>query len=136
MSVKVLREANESIPAEVLEFADKIDFNGLNKILSDRLGTVVKLVPGKIEKGYSGYYYNAEMNKDLSDKCGIMSEVFSSVKIDLFNSAINTDKDSGVMFFWCTPHFSYQMKEGGSNGLKICTATFTVEDGWNIRWYE
>lgn len=134
MSVKILREADSTIPSEVLEFAKKIDFDDLSNLVSKHVnaGSSIKLVPGEIRKGYSGYYIPAE-SEEVRDKCGIMSGVFKSVKVDLFNSAVTTDKDTGEMFFWCTPHFSFDMKEGGSNGIKICTAIFTEKDGWNIR---
>ena len=136
MSLRILREADTDIPSEIMEFANKIDFNEFNKILSEHLGIAVKLVPGKIEKGYYGYRYPAEMDGNLADKCGIMSIAFDSVNLDLFNSSIATDKNVGVMYFWCTPHFRYHLKEGGSNGIKLCNAVFTVEEGWNVRWGE
>lgn len=133
MSVKILREANESIPAEVLEFADKIDFDVLSNILCDKLGTLsISLTPEEVKKSYNGYTIKAS-SRELKDKCGIMSEVFDTVKIDLFNSVITTDKNTGELFFWCTPHFSYHIKGGGSNGIKICTAIFTEKDEWSIR---
>ena len=135
MSLGILREANTDIPPEIMEFADKVDFNELNKILSEHLGIAVKLVPGKIEKGYHGYRYPAEMDRNLADKCGIMSDAFDSVNLYLFNSSITTDKNVGT-YFWCTPHFRYHLKEGGSNAIKLCTAVFTAEDGWNVRWGE
>lgn len=135
MSLRILREANTDIPPEIMEFADKVDFNELNKILSEHLGIAVKLVPGKIEKGYHGYRYPAEMDRNLADKCGIMSDAFDSVNLYLFNSSITTDKNVGT-YFWCTPHFRYHLKEGGSNSIKLCTAVFTAEDGWNVRWGE
>lgn len=134
MSVKILREADSTIPSEVLEFAKKIDFDDLSNLVSKHVnaGSSIKLVPGEIRKGYSGYYIPAE-SEDVRDKCGIMSEVFDSVVIDLFNSSITTDKNTGELYFWCTPHFSYHLKEGGSNGVEICTAIFTERNGWVIR---
>lgn len=133
MAVKVLREANADIPAEVLEFADKIDFDVLSNMLCDKLGTLsISLTPGEVEKSYGGYTIKA-FSKELRDKCGVMSEVFDTVKIDLFNSVITTDKNTGELYFWCTPHFKYRIKDGGRNGIEICTAVFTEKDGWSIR---
>lgn len=123
---------NTDIPSEILEFSEKIDFDGLNKILSDRLGIDVKLVPEKV-KNNREYRIEAKMSKNLASECGIMSSVFSEVELDLFNSSISRDKDTGVLFFWCTPHFSYELVDGGYNGIKICSAVFTEKDGWKIR---
>lgn len=134
MSVKILREANTDIPSGVMEFANKIDFDDLSNLVSKYLkaGSSIKLVPGEIKKGYRGYNIPAE-SEDVRDKCGIMSEVFDSVVINLFNSSITTNKNTGELYFWCTPHFSFNMKAGGSNAIEICTAIFTEKDGWVIR---
>lgn len=125
---------NDSIPENIREFSKKIDFSELNRILSDKLGIEVNLVPGEITKGYSGYYIPAEMKDNIVSECGILSSVLKSVKLILFNSVITTDNETGELYFWCTPHFRYEIKEGGSNGLGLCAAFFTESDGWDIRW--
>lgn len=133
MAVKIiLKEEITDIPSEVMEFANKIDFNGLNKILSNYLGFKVNLVPGKLKGGSRSYYYNVSMDENLADKCGIMSEIFESVKLDLFNSDIYINKETNKMSFYCTPSFSYSMKKGGFNSLTICAASFTTEKGWRV----
>lgn len=133
--IKIINEAEEN-SKELLNFIDQIDFNELNNILSDRLGDTVRLIPGEAKPfsdyNSEGYKIPAESD-DVTEKCGIMSSVFDSVVIHLFNSRVLMDKDTNKPYFWCTPHFRYHMKEGGSNGLSICTATFTLEDGWIIR---
>ena len=133
--IKILIEENSAIPSEVLEFAKKIDFDDLSNLVSKHLnaGSSIKLIPGEIKQEYNGHYYIPAESGELKDKCGIMSEVFESVKIELFRSSITTSKNTGELYLWCTPHFSFNMKEGGSNSIEICTAIFTGKDGWNIR---
>lgn len=135
--LKIIKEAVENFDQELLDFIDHIDFDDLNNILSDRLGSTVRLVPGEAKpfSGYSGKGYKIPAESDdVTEKCGIMSSVFDSVVIHLFNSMVLIDKNTNKPYFLCTPHFRYHMKEGGSNGLPICTASFTEDKGWEIRW--
>jgi hypothetical protein len=60
-----------------------------------------------------------------------MSPVFENVSVDCFNSALAVNKSNGKLFYWCTPHFSYEYKTYGSNGTEICRASFLGSDeGW------
>ena len=61
--------------------------------------------------------------ENLKDRCGIMSNLYESVKIETFNSALSATKD-GEIYYWCSMEFRYQFKDGGSNGTTILYANY------------
>lgn len=68
--------------------------------------------------------------EDLKDRCGIMSNLYESVKLETFNSAVCTDKE-GKIYYWCTIEFRFSYKDGGSNGADILKAVYK-NDEWSF----
>lgn len=113
---------------DAIKFYDEIPFEEIKSVI---LSKVEKSVDLKFSYCIDKYeevevILNSE---DLSESCGVMSCAFKSVKLDLFNSSISRDKDTGEIYFWCTPHFSYELKDGGFNGVKICRIIYSKSRG-------
>lgn len=88
---------------EAVKFYDEIPFEEIKSVILSKVGRFVDL-----EFSYDVDRYGFKVvlsSEDLSESCGVMSCVFKSVELDLFNSSVDRDKDTGEIYFWCTPHF-------------------------------
>lgn len=110
---------------ERLEYAGAIKFEGLYEEVRKRVNDKNISFETKI-------IVNNERNElriglvskeNLKDRCGIMSNLYESVKIETFNSALSTTED-GEIYYWCSMEFRYQFKDGGSNGATILYANY------------
>lgn len=117
---------------EAKKFFDEIPLDEIRAIVHNKVGRNVSL---------HIYYHlgwdkklKVEMESDnLADQCGIMSSIYKSVTLDFGNSDIFYDTEEGEILFWCTPHFSYELVDGGSNGIKICTIWYSKSKGFIVR---
>ena len=118
-------EVNITCVEDAKAYIESIDFTELEQLVSSAIGLDVKFKVGEVKVSRGGGYY-AEVcdERNFADKCGVMSCIFKTVKIDCFNAVVAKDRETGKWYFWCTPHFAYDFKSGGSNGHGIATGVY------------
>ena len=62
-------------------------------------------------------------------KCGVFGYVFSSVTVDFFNFS-----DDGVGGYWMTVDLYYEHMDGGTNGVKLCSAWVNDDNQWTVKF--
>lgn len=130
--IRILKEET-SIPSEVQEFVNKIDWKGLNDHVSNLIGTNVDLSISRVSSSRSGSEYYIDVTEtDVLKDCGVFSYVLKECVVDTFGSTVSRDKETKQLRYWCSPHLSYKHKDGGMNGMSICRAWW---DGtkWTFR---
>ena len=104
--------------AKLDEVANNID--GLAKLVSKELGAPIKLT-AMVEMG-RGNSRVKFTSSDLSEKAGVMSNMYSRLVVGDFGGNLTTDNH-----YWAPVHFSFKYKNGGSNGTAICNAFYSFE---------
>lgn len=117
---------------EAKKFFDEIPLDELRSIIYDKVGFNVSL-DIYYHLGWSKRLEVEMKSPNLADKCGIMSSVYKSVILDFGNSEIYYNIEESEITFWCTPHFSYELVDGGSNGIRICTIWYSKSKGFTVR---
>jgi len=97
------RDINEDIKT--------IDFNQLAKLISQKIGTSVKL---KISIGGRKDTIRI-VSQDLKDKTGILSGFYREFQVDNFGGGYTTDGKH----YWMPVHFSWKYQDGGTNGTSV-----------------
>ena len=93
----------------------------LNTVISAILGykTELKIIQ---DKNYRGeVYYKIIDDRNVKEQCGAMAKAFKKVTISNFGMWW---QDNGVVM---DLQFSYELNDGGTNGVKFCT--INIEDG-------
>jgi hypothetical protein len=110
------------------QLLESIDWTGMEKEVSERLGTPVKLKT-KMEKGRNGGYVDVE-SEELIKKAGIFQSVFNSVTINATNYGLSDDKD----FYSVILSLRWSHKEGGTNGTTLVHGNYVFKDkAWKFR---
>ena len=67
---------------------------------------------------------------NIVEKAGIMASVFSELHVITFGSDYNSENGT----LWLSINFSWEMKNGGSNGTAILSAWYDFNDNeWSFR---
>lgn len=67
------------------------------------------------------------------DKVGIFALAMEKAEVGNFSNGITTDKN-GDLYYWVDVHFSYQFKDGGSNGCKTGLCAFYKKEDNEYKW--
>ena len=105
--------------AEQREYLEK-NLEQLNTVVSAILGykTELKIIQ---DKNYRGeVYFKISDDRNIKEKCGAMAKAFKKVTVENFGMWW---QDNGVVM---DLQFNYELNEGGTNGVKICT--INIED--------
>ena len=112
---------NEADEAQGKEILPKIDWKGLESLLSNKLGGIsLRLAPSVNRRNYIKWE-----SQELIEHVGIMKATFKSVVLGSFGSSTIEDviKENR---YWCTVNFAYTMVDMGSNGSTIGTAVYDL----------
>lgn len=108
----------------------KIDTSDLNDAISQKIGVRTN-IQYKGLKSSGSNRPNFEDDTNYADDCGIMSAVYSDVRLDTFGSSYNAENN----YFWFSVHFSWEYIDGGSNGTTLVDVWYMIDTGkWRIRF--
>lgn len=99
--------------AEQREYLEK-NLEQLNTVVSAILGYRTQLKVKEIKQGNKTYFSITD-ERNIKEKCGVMTKAFSEVVIENFGMWWS---ENGVCM---DLQFSYKHIDGGSNGAKFCT---------------
>lgn len=106
-----------------LEFVKSVNLEELFNKIKEVLGIEVEFEV-EIKTDYrNSPYINIESN-NLVNQSGIFAKVFSDVRVQTFNTSIAKDEKTNEYYYWLTVSLRHQLKEGGSNGVKLLTAWY------------
>ena len=106
------------------EIADSIDYSGLEKEISKRIGTKVTFKSSVNSRGHLELE-----SQELVDKAGIFASVLKTLKVINFGSGIAGDGNA-----WLPIHFKFTYKDGGSNGAAIVDSWYDFKaNKWVFR---
>ena len=137
MSVRLIKENEEKYiderEDEVKEFFNSINFDELfNKIRETVGDKTIKFSKPEL-KGFNYNGFGVDWNsEDIVDKCGVIKIAFDKCMISGYGNGIYVDKKSNKLFYSASVHFEFELSEGGSNGIKIMSASF-FDGKWNFR---
>lgn len=107
------------------EQIDSIDWKALESEVSDRIGAPITFTVSISDRG------NPKLTSpDIVDKAGVMAAALKSLVVDNFGGGLTADgKDLMIPV-----HFSYALKDGGTNGMAIVDAFYNFESKqWQFR---
>jgi hypothetical protein len=124
---EVLNELKELVetPKSSKNEDNQIDFNGLEKLISEKIGTSIKF-DVDFNKDRNVYILKSQ---DLNDKTGILANLYNSIRIENFGG--NFTKDGKK--YWLPLAFAWNYKSGGSNGANIAEYLYNVK---TKKWQE
>ena len=86
----------------------------LNTVASAILGYKTELKIIQNSNYRKEVYYKISDNRNIKEQCGVMQKVFKKVTIENFGMWW---QENGVVM---DLQFSYELNEGGTNGVKFC----------------
>lgn len=101
---------------EYFKFAESINMNELFDEIRRLTGISDLKFTYKIKTNRYDEPYITFESQDLIEKVGFLKLMFSSIKIDQFNSEVKYNEDTKEFYYWGTAHFSYTHPSSGSNG--------------------
>jgi hypothetical protein len=99
------------------------------------LGTEGVEYNAEVKVSYKTKYLKEVFLEVLSDEighmCGAFGKVCTHIYIYTTNSSFTIQEDAYQL--WVYLSMRYHLKEGGSNGVGILTALYSVKRGWTFR---
>ena len=103
------------------------NLDGLNDLLSQKLGIQVKLNLEEKKDCRGRIYYNLHDYTNIRDLCGVAKFAFKEIIIGTWG--IYWNEDYVVLNF----HYFYTHPSGGSNGCELCSVVIRDEEMSIIR---
>lgn len=111
------------------KFNETIPYQEMFKTGTEIVGVNTKFTePIMDEKGYVKY-----QSEDIRSQCGAFGKVLKECRLTQFNSSISFDEKTNEPFYWGSMDLSYQLNEGGSNGMRIMDYTYSNRNGWEMK---
>lgn len=100
-------------------FFKKVNFDGLVKELEKRMDVKNLVIEGGIVLDRLEQKYIQFESNNLASQAGIQSGIYKELVITNFGG---TEREDGT--YWVPVHFSFEYKDGGSNGASLFNAQY------------
>ena len=124
-----LTEAN--IP--LVLFAQNIDFTGLFNHIKDFAGISCKFQQPGVATSRNGDVYIDIQSDDIAYQTGPFSRILGKCSIQSGSGGVCRDRETEEVKFWVIMSIAYSHKDGGSNGMELCRAWYTHNEGWTFK---
>lgn len=136
--MKIVREDINTKNNNTITEAEEVNNKNLTLIedMKSQLGVIEQYISNIIKKPVhfdteeSRYGVRLVSKEDFADSCGVMSDVFESVKLQSFSAQV---KDN---YYYTTIDWAYGIKSGGHNGISLLSAWYNHPknpNGWIVR---
>ena len=108
------------------------DMESQLKILEQYISNIIN-EPIHFDIEESRYGVSLVSKEDFADSCGVMSDVFESVKLQSFSVQV---KDN---YYYTSIDWAYAIKSGGHNGIGLLSAWYNHPknpNGWIVKRYD
>ena len=116
--------------SDKISFAESIDFTDLFSH-AERV-TGVKLEFTKPEVISEGMVYVSFHSGDMTEKCGVFSNILESCYISPFTGAVDTNITGERKFLWLDISLCYRHKDGECGNMVLFNAWYTEGLGWRF----
>ncbi len=73
------------------------------------------------------------ISDDIAAQTGPFAAILERCSLHSFSNGVYTDKETHEPAYWVSVSIQYEHKDGGSNGMNICRASYTELGGWVFR---
>jgi len=119
-------ENNEAL----VGFAQTIDFTELFDHIVNFAEIKCAFEQPEVTTGRNGEVYISFMTEDIANQTGPFSKILARCCIGNFSNGVRRDKETGEPFYWVCVSMRYEHKDGGSNGMDVCSAWYSDSKGW------
>ena len=118
---------------DAVEFVKSIDFEPLWKFIQEKVGEAVAFETPEIRVSRRNTVTIEWQSENLAERAGIMKIAYKNLRICNFGGAVVKDTENdGKLKYWCSAHWGFEYRDGGSNGSGIAHVRYTDELGWEF----
>lgn len=136
--MKIVREDINTKNNNTITEAEEVNNKNLTLIedMKSQLGVIEQYIsniikePVHFDMEESRYGVRLVSKEDFADSCGVMSDVFESVKLQSFSAQV---KDN---YYYTSIDWAFDIKSGGNNGISLLSAWYNHPknpNGWIVR---
>lgn len=118
---------------ELIAFAETIDFTELFDSIEAFTNITCSFNQPEITGNSSGSVAIRFTSANVANQCGPFAAILKECTIENFSNGVCRDIETNEIKYWVCVSIRYQHIDGGSNGMDICWADYTVKNGWRIR---
>lgn len=115
-----VNEVEEAAVPDVAKLLAQIDWKALESKLSEKLGVAITVTAKVKGNGYVSWE-----SQELVQHAGIMQAGLAKLVVGSFGSS-NVEELISKKEYWCTVSFSFELKDGGTNGIRLFSAWYDI----------
>ena len=121
-----ITETNEAF----VNFAQTIDFTELFEHIVNFTRTSCTFDEPEITTNKHGEVYIRFQSENIVSVTGPFAAILKECYFHSFSNGVCRDRDTNEIKYWVSVSIGYAHKDGGSNGMEVCHAWYTDNEGW------